>query len=69
VGGLVGIVCGFLRLYALWLLYWLASIIDFDRFAPLADTENAILRTTRLKLSQRKALANLKIDANAATLL
>jgi len=49
--------------------YWLTSIIDFGRFVPLADTENAILRITRLKLSQRKALGNLKINANAATLM
>jgi len=47
----------------------MTSIIDFDRFAPRADTENVILRTTRLKLSQRKALGNLKSDANAATLM
>jgi hypothetical protein len=49
--------------------YWLISIIDFDRFAPVADTENVSLRITKLELSQRKALGNLKADANAATLM
>lgn len=44
-------------------------MIDFDRFAPVAETENAGLRTTKLELSQRKALGNLKADANAATLM
>jgi hypothetical protein len=49
--------------------YWLISIIDFDRLAPVADAENVSLRITRLELSQRKALGNLKADANAATLM
>jgi hypothetical protein len=48
---------------------WLSSIIDFDRFFPLAETENVVLMTTKLTLSPKKDLGNLKIDANAATLI
>ena len=55
--------------------HWVTESGDTLSFEPATattvplfpDTENVSLKITRLELSQRKALGNLKADANAAT--